>query len=178
MTAHEDWMQTAIHSVETIGRTFTKHDDDWYHMLLGQDAHGRLVAMDIRKAFQDERTKEAFATVVLPELIVAAQLHRVAFVASAWVVRLSTDEETSRGRWEGVRPSQHPLRKEIVLVYGCSDGTESTSMAEIKRHRKRPPELMEWQQATTQDAHAASFGGLFAEPIRAAVNAVRRSRDH
>jgi hypothetical protein len=176
MTAHEDWIQHAIVGVEAVRATFTQPDDDWHHMLLGQDSDGRLVMVDIRAAFVDARTKEAFAAVGLPRLIVAARLHRVAFVTSAWVARLEGDERVQAERGEYIQPSRHPHRQEVVMVYTCSDGTESMSTARITRDRERPPRLSEWTQATTQDRHGIGFAGLFAEAIRRAVAEVRRTR--
>jgi hypothetical protein len=176
MTAHEDWIQQAIVGVEAVRATFTRPDDDWHHMLLGQDGDGRLVVVDIREAFVDAPTKEAFAAVGLPRLIVAARLHRVAVVTSAWVVRLEGDERVQAERGEDIRPSLDPRRQEVVMVYACSDGTESMSTARIQRDRERPPRLSEWTQATTQDRSGTGFAGLFAEAIRRAVAEVRRTR--
>ena len=176
MTAHEDWIQHAIAGVEAVRAKFTRPDDDWHHMLLGQDGDGRLVMVDIREAFVDAPTKEAFAAVGLPRLIVAASLQRVAFVASAWVTRLEGDERVPTERGEYIRPSLHPRRQEVVMVYACSDGTESMSTARIKRDSERPPRLSEWTQATTQDRTGIGFDGLFAEAIRRAVAEVRRTR--
>ena len=175
MTAHEDWIQHVIAGVETVRATFTRPDDDWHHMLLGQDTDGRLVMVDIREAFVDAPTKEAFATAGLPRLIVAARLHRVAFMASAWITRLEGDERGRAERGEDIRPSRHPHREEVVMVYACSDGTESMSTASIKRDSERPPRLSEWTQATTQDEAGVGFDGLFAQGIRQAVAAVRRA---
>ena len=176
MTAHEDWIQHALVGVEAVRAKFTRPDDDWHHMLLGQDRDGRLVMVDIREAFVDAPTKEAFAAVGLPRLIVAVRLHRVAFVASAWITRLEGDERVQAERDEDIRPSQHPRRQEVVMVYACSDGTESMSTATIKRDGERPPRLSEWTQATTQDRSGIGFEGLFAEAIRRSVAAVRRTR--
>ena len=176
MTAHEDWIQHAIVGVEAVRATFTRPDDDWHHMLLGQDGDARLVMVDIREAFVDAPTKEAFAAVGLPRLIVGARLHRVALVTSAWITRLDGDERVQAERGEYIRPSLHPHRQEVVMVYACSDGTESMSTARIKRDSARPPRLSEWSQATTQDRHGTGFDGLFAEAIRRAVAEVRGTR--
>ena len=176
MTAHEDWIQHAIVGVEAVRATFTRPDDDWHHMLLGQDTDGRLVMVDIREAFVDAPTKEAFAAAGLPRLIVAARLHRVAFVASAWVTRLEGNERVQAERGEYIRPSRHPRRQEVVMVYACSDGTESMSTATIKRDGERPPRLSEWTQATTQDRTGTGFDGLFVEAIRRSVAEVRSTR--
>lgn len=176
MTAHEDWIQHAIVGVETVRATFTRPDDEWHHMLLGQDRDGRLVMADIREAFVDTPTKEAFAAVGLPRLIVAARLHRVAFVASAWIARLEDDERVQAERSEYIRASRHPRREEVVMVYACSDGMESMSTARIKRDNERPPRLSEWTQAMTQDRHGVGFDGLFADAIRRAVAEVRGTR--
>ncbi len=131
---------------------------------------GRKVAVDLSGAFQNGKGKEALASSLLPQLIVQQQLQRVALVTSAWIVWAADD------MGEQVRPSQHPRRKEVVSVYACSDGVESISMAEIKRDGVRPPWLAGWQQMSTQDRNAASFAGLFAPPLRAAVNVVRRGK--
>jgi hypothetical protein len=176
MTAHEDWIQHAIVGVETVRATFTRPDDDWHHMLLGQDRDGGLVMMDIREAFVDAPTKEAFAAVGLPRLIVAARLHRVALVSSAWITRLDGDERVQVGRAGYVRPSLHPRRQEVVMIYACSDGAESMSTARIKRDGERPPRLSEWTQATTQDGPGIGVDGLFAAAIRRAVAEVRGTR--
>lgn len=176
MTAHEEWIQHAIVGVEAVRATFTRPDDDWHHMLLGQDGDGRLVMVDIRDAFVDAPTKEAFATVGLPRLIVAARLHRVAVVASAWIARLEGAERVQAERGECIRASRHPRREEVVMVYTYSDGTESLSTARIKRYSERPPRLSEWTMATTQDGPGIGFDGLFAEAIRRAVAEVRRTR--
>lgn len=172
MTAHEDWIQSAIGVVRAIEGTFTKPDDDWSPVLLGKDATGRRIMADIGPAFFDEHAKERFAT-ELPLFIVAAKLHCVAMVASSWIVELAPGEQAQSEQGEWVRPAEHPRRKEIVMVYACSHGAESMSFAEIRRRRRQPPRLSEWQQATTQDVRATSVAGRFAEPIRAAVSAVR-----
>ncbi len=130
MTAHEDWIQHAIVGVET---TFTSPDDDWHHMLLGQNGEGRLAMVDIREAFVDAPIKEAFAAVGLPRLIVAARLHRVAFLSSAWIARLEGNERVQAEWGEYIRASRHPRREEAVLVYASSDGMESMNTARIKR---------------------------------------------
>jgi hypothetical protein len=176
VTAHEDWIQHAIGGVEAVRATFTRPDDDWHHMLLGQDRDGRLVMVDIREAFVDAPTKEVFAAVGLPRLIVTARLHRVAFVASAWIARLEDDERVQAERGEYIRASRHPRRQEVVMVYACSDGMESMSTARIKRDGEQPPRLSEWTQATTQDGPGIGFAGLFAESIRRAVAEVWGTR--
>lgn len=178
MTMHEDWTQHIIGVVETLGASFTQPGDDWLPVLLGQDQEGQISALDASAAFDNSQTKEEFATTILPQLIIQGTWHRVALVASAWITELSDDERVRYEQGNGyVRPSQHPRRKEIIIVYACSDGTESTSIAEIRRDKKRPPQLSEWTQQTTKDSNAYSIEGVWAEPIRKAVEIVRGTRD-
>jgi hypothetical protein len=91
MNAHQNWVQHALAGVERVGQSFTKPDDDWTPVLLGEDLTGRQTALDLREAFADEEAKERFAN-ILPLAIVTAKLHRVAMVSSSWIVKLAPGE--------------------------------------------------------------------------------------
>ena len=174
MTAHEDLIQDVIAGVERVGQEFTRPDEDWWPVLLGQDITGKRITVDVRPAYVDEQSKEAFSA-SLPFFIVEAKLHRVAWVASSWIVELEADEQAQVRHSGWPRPSQHPRRKEVVVVYACSDEMESLSVAEILRDGVRPPRLAAWQQNVAQGVGATCIEGRFAEPIRLGVEAVLRS---
>jgi hypothetical protein len=171
MNAHEDWVQFALAGVERVGQSFTKPDDDWSPVLLVEDLTGRQTTLDLREAFADEEAKERFAT-TLPLLIVAARLHRVAMASSSWIVKLAPGEQEQARQHAWVQPSQHPRRQEVVVVYACSDGMESLSIAAIIRNHKQPPRLGMWEKSIVQGQGATGIAGRLCEPIRLGVEAV------
>jgi hypothetical protein len=102
MNAHQDWVQDALAVVERVGQSFTRPDDDWWPVLLGQEVTGRWVTVDIAEAYVDEQAKEAFAK-SLPLFIVEAQLQRVVFVSSSWIVEFAPAEQAQAQQGEWVR---------------------------------------------------------------------------
>lgn len=85
-------------------------------------------------------------------LVACVRATEVAFVSTAWIAD-TTFEDTRRA-------SEHPDRKEtIVLAYENEDGRQLW-LAPVTRHENRPPDMGLWQQEST-----AMIGGRFAAAL-------------
>jgi hypothetical protein len=158
--------------VEDIGSSFTEPDDDWMFVCMGRtEDDGVVIGVD-PSAFQTEETKDQ-----LPQLL-ANLAQRQGFVAygmviSMWYVVLdkrdSPEEFDSLERdrsWTGPRPSEHPKRKEGVLIVGVDRFGDEAYTADIIRHDDAPPTLGEWR---SWGGEPDGLQGRFIDPLRRAL---------
>jgi hypothetical protein len=74
----------------------------------------------------------------LRQMFAAKQVKRFAFIVEAWIARVSTKEEV----WDGPRPSEHPDRREVLMIH-AEDRSGESIMGQyyILRPEHGPPKL-------------------------------------
>jgi hypothetical protein len=167
-------IEVGIHEIklviEQIQREFTEPDDDFapVALVIGEKLR-TVVPMNI----PNDEAKDIFANLVIPTTVRALEAWMVVLVLSAWTVEMTPFEGETRAeaqaRWEdlGVMPSEHPNRKEIVVLSCITADEMQFWRADINRHKKKPPTLGAWKMASEKSG--AEMSGRFIDPIIAVL---------
>lgn len=153
-------MDTARKSVNEL----TEPDDDIMPVLLYVGPHG-LGLMPLLN-MKDDQAKDQLAAAMLAALLVGVATE-AAMVTTSWVVEM----EPKDGKYHGPMPSQHPDRREAVMVMHVA-GEDDFSMGQaiLTRWSDRPPYLGEWKTWTEDDM---KIGGRFGDAIYNGLAMVR-----
>lgn len=152
----EEMIDRARHTVESIGKSFTKPDDDWDQMAFLEDAQGDTTVM----ALMVENSEQA-ATAIIRGML-DAKAERIVLIQSVWTWTGKTGERpTINGH--RVEVKDMPDRGEAVTLMSASkDGVMRCEQAEIVRHEDGPPTLGPW--VTKPDV--VEYKGTFPTAIR------------
>jgi hypothetical protein len=157
-------------SVAHIGRTLGP-DDDWSPVLLLESREELRLVVPLHDLFHESLGSlgKDLAAAVFPELVARADAWLAGFVATSWMVtgpkenvRIGADGTTLE---EGIPPSEHPDRVEVVGLFVASADTEQFHTAEIVRRAGRPPALRPWLFVGGEEM---SLGGRFGNALRVA----------
>ena len=117
-------------------RIFLESDDHevhpMWHAVMGNGEH-----MLIATPWQDDTEKE-IALEMLRSVFRQHHVKRFAFIVEAWLAVAATKEEV----FEGPRPSEHPDRREVLMVTAEDrDGSQIMGTYYILRPEHGPPKL-------------------------------------
>ena len=107
-------------------------------------------------AIRDTRAKVRVACRFIPYVLLAHEATACALVLTSW----SAPSSQSEGVY--LTPSEHPDRRELVVVQACEQRSDAARLAWIRRRQGLPPRLGAWERC-------GSEGGLFAHAIHAAL---------
>jgi hypothetical protein len=112
---------------------------------------------------RDGRAKDRLAG-AMEAVLVVSRATEAAFVSTSWMVAVKSDESgTGPAKWDGVIPSEHPDRQEVITVmHHGESGVAAFGQAPVTRHPDRPPELGRWE---TMQREGIKMGGRFGEAI-------------
>lgn len=145
-----DSLQELLETVQFMSDRYAEHlppDGDWDPMAFVETEEHLGMAAFAGEFMESDDTKDHFADSVLPSTIraIARELGgepvRVVLLVSAWALMGESLDEIE----EGVRPSQHKDRKEVLMLQGVTADEELMSMAEIVRGGPHP--LLDWQMS-------------------------------
>jgi hypothetical protein len=114
--------------------------------------------------FSSDEKKDTLAYEVLPSVIKKFDLVALGMVISTWQAVIDK-EEREAGHW--VRPSQHPNRREMLLIAAVDAYSDEIYMAEIVRHENAPPTLEKWERTGAGADNV--IGGRMIDPLRTAL---------
>lgn len=154
--AMRSMMKLAMAGAQQAGRGFSRPDDDWLPMLLMRNRDGQ-VSLSAVPVWDD---KDAAAALV-GAVVASAEAVEVALVLSAWM-RVGGPSAAE----DGIRPSDHPERREVVTIAWVNHEEAALAIAEIHRRKNRPPTLGEFD--ISEEAVA---DGRFLDALRCGVEA-------
>lgn len=149
-------------SVEGVGKSFDKPDDDWLPTVIFRSFDGIQIGGIDPNFFAHPETKDILAKEVLPKLIEKSNATAIAMILSSWMTMRSKEDKDKI-----IPPSQdllNPTRREVVVLQIISAQKVNTWFAEIFRDKVKPPTLLKWE-----DLNDGSTGGRFIEPVQKAL---------
>jgi len=133
-----------------VQRGFRNHDDDWVPVLLVR--MGKKCATMMVNITDDKETVGNAIAVYLRQ-------HRVdeaVLIASSWTVCLDGKKSFSEVD-ELPNVSEHPERKETLVLTHVTKDSAQMFIADIHRHEGSPPTLGEWGMPTSGPAVRGRF---------------------
>jgi hypothetical protein len=142
MATGEATLERLVEFAKYASVKFVMRDGDIPAVIMGEDDAGNMEPIIMRFEIGDlVSNKDAWACLARAKLL-DMRATRYVFVATAWQVKYERDEEP-----EGVVPSRHPRREEIIHVIGVEPGrTELVWSAKITRDSKNCPTIAPWEQ--------------------------------
>ena len=135
-------------AVKSIGKLFTRPDDDWSPIMLLETKTGPVITA---LSFDSADSKEAFA-IALPSLLRKLGATLMALVVSAWTLYTTPIKYELQMAMGDGSIRDHPDRQEKVMVtFADHTGAESWG-ALITRSEHAPPELCEFTKMDMDDA--------------------------
>lgn len=138
-------------------RRFTSPDDDWLPMLFFRTPAGVLHCVAV-PMIEDRKDDIAAA---MKAMLAMNKATEAALLTSAWMVA----RPAGTPGIDSLRPSQHPARREVLVLTGVDDATATTRVAFIRRHPGRPPTLGDLEEA----AEGPSIAGRFIDALRLGI---------
>jgi len=144
-------------AVTMAQKRFTSPEDDWAPMLFFRTPTGvmHVVAVPMIEDRKDEIAAAIQALLAMNKATEAAML------TSAWMVALPAGTSDI----DSLRPSQHPERREVLVLTGVDEGTAITRVAFISRHPDRPPTL----EPLEDTAEGPGIAGRFIDALRLGI---------
>jgi hypothetical protein len=148
-------------SVEKIADDFDEHEDDIVPVLslVPESGENVMLALDYQW-MENEQTKDRLVSSVMIPAITGVGAKTVGTVFSVWMA--APDEGQDPG--DMPRPSEHPNRKEAVLVTVMDSFNVRTWFIPINRPDGEIPTLGDWEELPMN-----AFSGRFVEDVQAAL---------
>lgn len=145
--------------VEQIGAAMRKEDDDWAPVLIFGNEDRVLGSQVLMFADDDDKQKMIS---LLPEVLRESQATLAAVVFSSWLSPLGVP---------GMRPSEHPERREIILIAAVDRRGTEYRIADIIRQPGMRPSLSTWQplSSVTPDSQSLDIQSPWIAAIRAGL---------
>ena len=123
-------------AAENAARMFNESDDHevlpMWHAVFGNNEHA-LIATPWSNDEEKQITVNG-----LRKMFAAKQVKRYAFIVEAWIAQVTTMREVR----DGPRPSQHPDRREVLMITAEDrDGSQIIGQYYILRPEHGPPKL-------------------------------------
>jgi hypothetical protein len=136
MTKNRKLQELFDHAAENAARLFNESDDHevlpMWHAVQDDGEH-----MLIATPWRDDAEKE-IAMEMLRDVFRQHRVKRFVFIVEAWIARVGTMAEVN----EGPRPSEHPDRREVLMISGEDrDGSQIMGVYYILRPEHGPPKL-------------------------------------
>lgn len=140
MRSFDERVQTVLSHVRAVSESFTEPDEDWRPIVHLYDAEDKIT-LALLVGFEKYMWPD-----VIKALVRKTQAEFAGMVLSSWTMK------TPPEKWPAVQAyldaggtlSEHPDRKEVVLVSFADRGHQQVWEAEIIRYEDRPPTLGEW----------------------------------
>ena len=148
---------------QRVQADFTDPDDDWVFTMFGMNRRGEaeIVAADAA-FFSSDETKDNLVA-ALSQITREREYVALATLVSTWRVEYEKGSEGYDDPFR-VMPSQHPDRREALMIVAVDRYGDEVYMADIVRHDGAPPTLEPWERQPG-DQHT----GRFIEPLRTAL---------
>lgn len=151
-------VQFAYTSAVTMARKrFTSPQDDWAPMLFFRSPAGvmHVVAVPMIEGRKDD------IAMAIAAMLKMNQATEAVLLTSAWMVA----RPAGTGSIENLRPSEHPDRREALVLTGVDEATAITRVAPINRHTDRPPTL----EPLEDTAEGPGIAGRFIDALRLGI---------
>ena len=144
-------------AINMARQRFTSPEDDWVPMLFFRTPTGvmHVVAVPMIEGRKDDI---AAAITVMLQMNKATE---AVLLTSAWMVAHPAGTTGA----DELRPSQHPDRREVLVLCGVDQATAITRTAVIHRHDDRPPTLGDLDDL----AEGPGIAGRFIDALRMGV---------
>ena len=130
-------------AAKNAAKMFLESDDHevlpMWHAVFGNNEHALIAT-----PWSNQEEKEAVVK-GLRKMFAAKQVKRYAFIVEAWIAQVGPsdlDEGVTRGEYKGPPPSQHPDRREVLMITAEDrDGSQIIGQYFILRPEHGPPKL-------------------------------------
>lgn len=153
-----DLVEFVYESAATMARRrFTCPDDDWLPMLFFRTTSGVLHVVAV-PMIEDRKDDVAAA---IQAMLAMNKATEAALLTSAWMVA----QPAGTPGIDSLRPSQHPDRREVLVLTGVDEAAAITRLARIHRHPERPPTLGDLEDT----AEGPGIAGRFIDALRLGI---------
>ena len=135
-------------------------------MWVGQDIDGNLYPITATFESSDDKQKAAED---LKNIFRKVKAIRYVFMLESWMVRTTKDKPSDLESIESgeIRPSQHPDREEVIIIYGEDLGEKSQiTILKINRPADGEPFLTTLEETEALEKFSGLFCGLLPEETR------------
>jgi hypothetical protein len=121
-------------------KIFNESDDHevlpMWHAVFGNGEHALIAT-----PWENEKEKRIVVS-QLRKMFAAKQVKRFAFIVEAWTVTMQTEEDVNGVKDGSLRPSEHPDRREVLIIHAEDrDGESIIGQYYILRPEHGPPKL-------------------------------------
>ena len=164
MTKNQKLQELFDIAAENAARMFNESDDHevlpMWHAVFGNDEH-----VLIATPWSNDHEKD---TVVkgLRKMFAAEQVKRFAFIVEAWTAQVTQPENVTKAQkayleYDGPRPSEHPDRREVLMITAEDRSGESImGWYYILRPEHGPPKLSPLEVMSTDNMAGRMMGLL------------------
>jgi hypothetical protein len=158
---------------EAIGKNL-EPDEDWETtaVIATIDSERGIGIGILPLLFTNDEEKDQAFNQTLPSAVAQTGARAIVLVLPSWTIE-GPDYDPS-----GPSPSQHPKRKEILLLTGTTLEYNETRRAEVIRSENGPPTLGPWETiSTTEDIDQVKLSGTIVSAVLAALSQAAGSRN-
>jgi hypothetical protein len=166
-------LQRTQRAAEAIGQNLDP-EDDWETtaVIATLDSERGIGVGILPLLFTNDEEKDKAFNQTLPSAVAQTGARSIVLVLPSWTVE-GPDYDP-----EGPKPSQHPNRKEILLLTGTTLEYNETRSAEVIRSPDGPPRLGPWETiSTTENLDEVKITGTIVSSVLAALSQAAGSRN-